>query len=67
VHAINVDGSMPGVLGGVSNKVYKEVVKTPNAIARQSFAINRYFLDEFSRIVDLDSAGADFVPQFHEQ
>jgi hypothetical protein len=33
VHAINVDGSMPGVLGGVSNKVYKEVVKTPNAIS----------------------------------
>jgi hypothetical protein len=34
VHVINVDGSMPGVLGGVSGKVYKEVVKTPNARRR---------------------------------
>ena len=34
MHVINVDGSMPGVLGGVSEKVYKEVVKTPNARKR---------------------------------
>jgi hypothetical protein len=28
---LNVHGSMPGLLGGVSQKVYKEVVKTPKA------------------------------------
>jgi len=58
VHVINVDGSMPGELGGVSKKVYKEVVKTPNARKRLITASPQDAVAHDEGWLDLDSLAA---------